>query len=352
MTGRQVYTSSIHVPSIMVYVCIQILERSKYDEERDEWILPFAKKKLLREGTSTASGASMLPDIFNKGQAESSRSDPAFVAKTNAGMPSNSNLNRRASSSRESSRQNSNNNSSSNNNNRLQQTNSKPAIVPLLTLPGTTISTAASSSAAPTNSNSRGDTLQGIAATAGTAESSRKNYAKESSRLQSSLDTQQGQGRSTAEQKKRKTSRPKEQDSQEQEATFSFDDSNAYNSSRASADPEAGSGVAAGPLLEWGFVGAASSHDRGIGYSGPELVYSDDDDFETAEDGMNGNSSSRHSAMGFNAAPFPPTHGSSSQQGGNKGRKKKKKSSSSSKAADQSGSSYEKPSTVTSLPPI
>ena len=341
-------------PSIMVYVCIQILERSKYDEERDEWILPFAKKKLLREGTVAASGASMLPDIFNKGQAESSRSDPAFVPKINAGMPSNNNLNRRASSSRESSRQNSNNNSSSNNN-RLQQTNSKPAIVPLLTLPGTTISTAASSSsssAAPTNSNSRGDTLQDIAATAGTAESSRKNYAKESSRLQSNLDTQQGQGRSTAEQKKRKTSRPKEQDSHEQEAAFSFDDNNAYNSSRASADPEAGSGVAAGPLLEWGFVGAASSHDRGIGYSGPELVYSDDDDFETTEDGMNGNSSSRHSAMGFNAAPFPPTHGSSSQQGGNKGRKKKKKSSSSSKAADQSGSSYEKPSTVTSLPPI
>lgn len=349
MTGRQTGVF-IHV-SIHHDICVQILERSKYDEERDEWILPFSKKKLLREGTAAASGASMLPDIFNKGQAESSRSDPSFVAKVNVaqtGMPSNSNLNRRALSSRESSRQNSNNNNS--NNNRLQQTNSKPAIVPLLTLPGTTISTAAASTNS--NSNSRGDTSQGIAATAGAAESSRKNYAKESSRLQNSLDTQQGQGRSTAEQKKRKTSRPKEQDSQEQEAAFSFDDSNAYNSSRASADPEAGSGVAAGPLLEWGFVGAASSHDRGIGYSGPELVYSDDDDFETAEDGMNGNSSSRHSAMGFNAAPFPPTHGSSSQQGGNKGRKKKKKSSSSSKAADQSGSSYEKPSTVTSLPPI
>lgn len=345
------------------------MERSKYDEERDEWILPFAKKKLLREAvtagahaaTAAASGASMLPDIFNKSQAEgSSRSDPAaFVAKANApqtGIYSNSinsSINRRASSSREASRQ--NNTSSSNNSNRpqQQQINSKLAIVPLLTLPGT-------SSAALTNSNSnsRGDTSQGMAATAGATESSRKGYAiKESSRLQSSQGTQQGQGRSTAEQKNRRTSRSKEQDSQEQDAAFSFaDDSNAYSSSRASADPEAGSGVAAGPLLEWGFVGAASSHDRGIGYSGPELVYSDDDDFETAEDAMNANSSSRHIA-GFNAAaPFPPTHGSSSssQQGGNKGRKKKKKSSSSNKAAaaDQSSSSYEKPSTVTSLPPI
>ena len=304
------------------------MERSKYDEEKDEWILPFAKKKVLKEAgaTAAASGASMLPDIFSKGfQAENSRSDAAFASKP-TGVSQSIINNKRATSSRDASRQ-----------SNLQPTTNKPAIVPLLTLPGNILTAA---SIAPT-----GDYANKGSATGG-VESSRRppqqNNVSVSSRPQSSVDIQD-HSRSTADPKKRKTSRPPK-DKQEKESGSSLDQYSAYCSSRASADPEAGSGVSAGPVVEWGFVEAVSN-DRGIGYSGPELEYSDDDDFESAEDA---NTNNRHNS-GLNVAPYPPPYGTSSQQGGNKGRKKKKKSSSSGKVAD---SSYEKPSTVTSLPPI
>jgi len=95
-----------------------------------------------------------------------------------------------------------------------------------------------------------------------------------------------------------------------------------YGGVNGVAEIKAASQESAGPLEDWGFTeGAPASHGRGK----PELEYSDDEDFESAEDIIH---SSQYKS---NDGPYPPAYGGGGN--GNGGKKKKKKKSSDEKPA-------------------
>lgn len=181
-----------------------------------------------------------------------------------------------------------------------------------------------------------------------------------SSRVLPIVDVQQQQ-----KPKKKKTTKPKDQQSNTSAADDTsnndFEQYNniitgGYDSSRVPTDPEAGSGLSAGPLNDWGFLESSTEGNgkayNGIGFNGPELEYYDDDDFENVDDTTQSISQQKI----FN--PYPPSNANNSQQASNKIRKKKKKVNNdyTSKSLDQNtnanGAIISKPSIVTSLPPI
>ena len=48
---------------ISVFAHVQIIEKCRYDEEADEWIIPFTKKRSLGDETDAGGGSKMFPDI-------------------------------------------------------------------------------------------------------------------------------------------------------------------------------------------------------------------------------------------------------------------------------------------------
>ena len=49
--------------SIKTFILEQIVEKSRYDEEAEEWIIPYTKKKNLENIESKNNSSNLLPDI-------------------------------------------------------------------------------------------------------------------------------------------------------------------------------------------------------------------------------------------------------------------------------------------------
>lgn len=339
-----------------------MIEKCRYDEDADEWIVPFAKKKTITDSQWQSANQAQHHTHSERESTNRSLFPDIGAAPTNMTKGQN--------------QSHSNNGSAHNSGNNLQalgstlrdpsklpknHTEDRHTPVPLLTLPGN-LSTP-SSVLAPVHSHS-----------------ARKNEAKGSLMLpQISGRSDNNTGRNGAgtgaeysvdsnystfgqvqilpsqgvEKKKKKNKLPKgahpsggpsngvgysssgAHDSGDDYPDISELTNNDVSGSSAQygyggvngvAESKAASQEFAGPLEDWGFTeGAPASHGTGK----PELEYSDDEDFESAENIIH--SSQYKSSDG----PYPPAYGSN---GGGKKKKKKK-------------SSEDKPAS-TFLPPI
>lgn len=256
---------------------LQLISRCKYDEDSDEWIVPFTKKKSLQELQMNNNDAnnSYFPDINQPkaGNGSDGGSSEQERVGTRGGNRKNKNGGEKA-------------------NAEAAAQHRTPSIVPLLTLPGHVVTSAAlispvgTRSSLPTRMPALSDLKSQVSPRAG------HSSAREGG------DTE---GLPALEKKKGKGSKnkiPKIPNRNGSGGDFgtppTIGSDHAMSSARSATNKdgsegamlaaalatEEGAGVSAGPIEDWGFQEpkAGSSHN-------PELEYSDDEDFESAGDG-------------------------------------------------------------------
>jgi hypothetical protein len=302
---------------------LQIIDKCHYDDEHDEWIVPFTKKKsmdnfAMSPGVKPVGGSLMLPDI---NQSSGNTHLPVINGKDHskfdqairlASPPSSttSNRNRPPSQATKYSHK--------------EQERSKHG-VPLLTLPGTLISAAEALAATTNESDARPSRLPDL------------------DPHQSQTGTYDCNGigyecyRDEKKTKKSKSKPPKASVSSISSKSDKMPPIGGHlNNGQAAAvagssysEQEEGGRDSAGPVEEWDWErhGIVKS-------SNPELEYSDDEDFAMAEELI----SASHYKDGGDSGPYPPSHAEQTS----KKRRKKKRASRDFASADGSSS----------LPPI
>lgn len=352
----------------LIIVVQQIIEKCRYDDEKDEWIIPFTKKKTISdsqwqqaEASSGGGGAnrSLFPEI---GAAPTNMTKGPTSSSSN-GNGSGGNLQALGSTLRDPSRMNGKQGTGTSRDNNDE----RPSPVPLLTLPGNLMTTASLvSPAGPHHTNNsagaskvdKGGFLPQISSrsdanTGRNAAPDPFEYNNNSSSAFAQLQILPSQG--LEKKKKPKNKVPKSQGnppsglgagvgyapssarSQGEDYVDITDNdlsgsSNMYLNGPSSSGGSGGGGVAlnkengtefAGPVEDWGFVYDPKQLAQGPGQGNdPELDYYEDEDFESPEDIISSSQYKSHDG------PYPPAYGNGSGPSGapkRKGAKKKKK---------------------------
>eukprot|EP01034_Spumella_vulgaris_P021570 gene21570-27608_t len=291
----------------------KIVDRCRFDEECDEWVVPFLKKKNVDHldsapivSSSVISGgyggsnfpkmggnnSSMLPDIAGRGQALD-KVDMSTVQVLNNNKINGS---RGDSSARNESKHGGNN-----------YQNDKPLIVPLLSLPGGMVTSASlmspaggggggykqqqsvASSRLPADINgSTNDYTNGSESGRDAKKSSKPKNKIPKMPTANKADSQQQSGGSYQQQAQQNTvkmpSLTGNGHGHSQPSGRASAEANSKAQASESKIDEQGTGEHAGPLDDWGFL----QDDLALGGSrhldgAPELEYSDDEDFESSE---------------------------------------------------------------------
>lgn len=288
-----------------------MIEKCRYDEERDEWITPLAKKKNIDaslEAQPKSSNGSILPDIH-----QSSQYNKATLGldTVNNKQPNSARV--------ESSLPHMKGYISSSNNSSPR--NKSHELVPLLTLPGGLVSSTLIVASPRTDAGQNGDmssrsadVMSGDEGGIAMHEKKKKSKAKKPTKapdqmsqaqvLPSSIPKLPGTGRRSADNSagaKKNTGR-----------SGNPTGGSSHGVGPSAVTTEEGTGQSAGPIDDWGFQ---LSKSKG---NGPEKEYSDDEDFEPTDEII---ASSGYKKDG--TGPYPPAYGSKPSSHG--GRKKKKK---------------------------
>lgn len=368
--------------------CAQIIEKCRYDEDADEWIIPFTKKKTIsdsqwQQAESNTAGAggnrSLLPDIGAKGGggggSSSTNNSGNNLHSLSSTLRDPSKIHGKSAASQQGREGNSN------------SSEGRPSPVPLLTLPGNLMTPA--SLVSPVNSYHGGGGSSGGGG--GKADkggflpqiSSRSDANSSRNAAPDPFDGNNNNNNNTFSQlqilpsqglekkKKPKNKVPKSQGnpssgmgagvgyaalssarSQQGDEYVDITDNDLSGGSSSvyagvAENKENGTADFAGPVEDWGFVfdqNQLAAHGPGKAGNGPELEYSDDEDFESTEDIISSSQYKSHDG------PYPPAYGNGVPP--KKGGKKKRKVSQQDDVNSSNSGNNSKGGSSFALPPI